>query len=227
MFRYVCCGAVKLCKIKCNSSISFIMQRSCTAELSVVCTLAKDKSFFGVSANFYWHLGPGKLWGWKFQLGNSKLQHSLECTIVSAKWGSCLVSGLPQISLEANYYYLIVLSVWIRASQKNVCARWGRVKLLSVPDRGDRLFFSVFARFIDIGKEEEVKSHQILQLPEQFHSLPDQAVEIIVCRVKPTDAETNWHPKVSCSSSHSALKTQQSCALHQLAELLIIMHFKL
>uniref|UniRef100_A0A671U2Z6 RNA helicase n=1 Tax=Sparus aurata TaxID=8175 RepID=A0A671U2Z6_SPAAU len=72
-----------------------------------------------------------------------------------------------------------------------------RVKLLSVPDRGDRLFFSVFARFIDIGKEEEVKSHQILQLPEQFHSLPDQAVEIIVCRVKPTDAETNWHPKVT------------------------------
>lgn len=53
MFRYVCCGAVKLCKIKCNSSISFIMQRSCTAELSVVCTLDKDKSFFGVSANFY------------------------------------------------------------------------------------------------------------------------------------------------------------------------------
>lgn len=98
------------------------------------------------------------------------------------------------------------------------------MKLLSVPDRGDRLFFSVFARFIDIGKEEEVKSHQILQLPEQFHSLPDQAVEIIVCRVKPTDAETNWHPKVSCSSTHSALKTQQSCALHQLAELLIIMH---
>lgn len=60
---------------------------------------------------------------WKFQLGNSKLQHSLERTIVSAKCGSCLVSGLPQISLEANYYYLIVLSVWIRASQKNVCAR--------------------------------------------------------------------------------------------------------
>ncbi|XP_073327464.1 putative ATP-dependent RNA helicase TDRD12 [Pagrus major] len=72
-----------------------------------------------------------------------------------------------------------------------------RVKMLSVPDRGDRLFFSVFVRFIDVGKEEEVKSHQILQLPEQFHSLPGQAVEIIVCRVKPADAETNWHPKVT------------------------------
>nr|XP_033490636.1 putative ATP-dependent RNA helicase TDRD12 isoform X1 [Epinephelus lanceolatus]XP_033490637.1 putative ATP-dependent RNA helicase TDRD12 isoform X1 [Epinephelus lanceolatus] len=72
-----------------------------------------------------------------------------------------------------------------------------RVKILSVPDRGDRLFFSVLVRFIDVGKEEEVKSHQILQLPEQFHSLPGQAIEIIVCRVKPVDAEIDWHPKVT------------------------------
>ncbi|XP_034077670.1 putative ATP-dependent RNA helicase TDRD12 [Gymnodraco acuticeps] len=72
-----------------------------------------------------------------------------------------------------------------------------RVKVLSVPDRGDRLFFTVFVRFIDVGKEKEVKSHQILKLPERFHSLPGQAVEIIVCRVKPVDAETDWHPKVT------------------------------
>ncbi|XP_005936446.1 putative ATP-dependent RNA helicase TDRD12 isoform X2 [Haplochromis burtoni] len=72
-----------------------------------------------------------------------------------------------------------------------------RVKLLSVPDRGGRLFFSVVACFIDMGKEEEVKSYQILELPEQFHSLPGQAVEIVVCRVKPIDSETSWHPKVT------------------------------
>ncbi|XP_053175396.1 putative ATP-dependent RNA helicase TDRD12 [Scomber japonicus] len=72
-----------------------------------------------------------------------------------------------------------------------------RVKVLCVPDVRDRLFYCVFVRFIDIGKEEEVKSHQILQLPEQFHSLPDQAIEIIVCRVKPVDAEIDWHPKVT------------------------------
>ncbi|CAB1459642.1 unnamed protein product [Pleuronectes platessa] len=72
-----------------------------------------------------------------------------------------------------------------------------RVKILSVPDRGDHLFFTVLVRFIDIGKEEEVKSHQILQLPEQFHSLSCQAVEIIVCRIKPVDAEIDWHPKVT------------------------------
>ncbi|XP_008302968.1 putative ATP-dependent RNA helicase TDRD12 [Stegastes partitus] len=72
-----------------------------------------------------------------------------------------------------------------------------RVKILSLPDRDDCLFFSVCAEFIDVGKEEEVRSHQILHLPEQFQSLPGQAVEIIICRVKPVDAENNWHPKVT------------------------------
>ncbi|XP_028323666.1 putative ATP-dependent RNA helicase TDRD12 isoform X3 [Gouania willdenowi] len=72
-----------------------------------------------------------------------------------------------------------------------------RVKILSVPDPGGRLFFSVLVRFIDVGKEKEVKSHQFLVLPECFHSLPAQAVELVVCRVKPADAETDWHPKVT------------------------------
>ncbi|KAM9753696.1 putative ATP-dependent RNA helicase TDRD12 [Menidia menidia] len=71
-----------------------------------------------------------------------------------------------------------------------------RVKVLSLPDSVGSLFFSVLVRFIDVGKEEEVKSHQILQLPEPFQSLPAQAVEVIVCRVKPVHAETDWHPKV-------------------------------
>ncbi|KAM8861059.1 putative ATP-dependent RNA helicase TDRD12 [Synchiropus picturatus] len=72
-----------------------------------------------------------------------------------------------------------------------------RVKVLSVLDRGDRLFFSVLAEFIDVGKKEEVRAHQLLPLPESFHSLPSQAVEIILCQLKPTDAETQWHPKVT------------------------------
>ncbi|XP_077425184.1 putative ATP-dependent RNA helicase TDRD12 isoform X2 [Vanacampus margaritifer] len=72
-----------------------------------------------------------------------------------------------------------------------------RVKVLTVPDTKGRLFFSVLVRFVDIGKVEEVKSHQILQLPEKFHSFPGHAVEMIVCQVKPADAETDWHPKVT------------------------------
>uniref|UniRef100_A0A3P8T9Q8 RNA helicase n=1 Tax=Amphiprion percula TaxID=161767 RepID=A0A3P8T9Q8_AMPPE len=72
-----------------------------------------------------------------------------------------------------------------------------RVKIISVPDGHNCLFFSICVWYIDVGKEEEVKSYQVLHLPEQFHSLPGQAVEIIVCRVKPVDAENNWHPKVT------------------------------
>lgn len=71
-----------------------------------------------------------------------------------------------------------------------------RVKILSIPEHGDSLFFAVLVDFIDVGKEDEVKSHQILQLPEQFQSLPGQAIEMVICRVKPADAEKDWHPKV-------------------------------
>ncbi|KAM4734527.1 putative ATP-dependent RNA helicase TDRD12 [Anableps anableps] len=72
-----------------------------------------------------------------------------------------------------------------------------RVKILSLPDHGERLFYNVLVRFIDIGKECDVKSHQILELPPQFHSLPNQAIEMVVCRMKPVDAEIKWHPKVT------------------------------
>ncbi|XP_004086289.2 putative ATP-dependent RNA helicase TDRD12 isoform X1 [Oryzias latipes] len=71
-----------------------------------------------------------------------------------------------------------------------------RVKILSLPKNGKSQFFCVYVRFIDVGREKEVKSYQMLKLPESFHSLPEQAVEIIVCGVKPADAETDWHPKV-------------------------------
>ncbi|PWA19901.1 hypothetical protein CCH79_00016596, partial [Gambusia affinis] len=72
-----------------------------------------------------------------------------------------------------------------------------RVKILALPDHGQSIFYKVLVQFIDIGKESDVKSHQILELPPQFHSLPHQAVEMVVCRVKPADAEIEWHPKVT------------------------------
>lgn len=74
------------------------------------------------------------------------------------------------------------------------------MKILSVSDRSDCLFSSNVVWFIDVGKMEEVKSYQLLELPQQYHSVPGQAVEMIVCRVRPADSEKDWHPKVSCSS---------------------------
>ncbi|XP_034163027.2 putative ATP-dependent RNA helicase TDRD12 isoform X1 [Pangasianodon hypophthalmus] len=72
-----------------------------------------------------------------------------------------------------------------------------RVCVTMVPDKGDRLFSSVTARFVDEGRIQEVKSHQLLQLPPEFQSLSGQAVEIILCRAQPIDGEMDWNPKVT------------------------------
>ncbi|XP_053496879.1 putative ATP-dependent RNA helicase TDRD12 [Ictalurus furcatus] len=72
-----------------------------------------------------------------------------------------------------------------------------RVCLTKVPEKGGQLFSSVTARFVDEGRIQEVKSHQLLQLPPEFQSLPDQAVEIILCMARPIDGEMDWNPKVT------------------------------
>ncbi|XP_041123677.1 putative ATP-dependent RNA helicase TDRD12 [Polyodon spathula] len=72
-----------------------------------------------------------------------------------------------------------------------------RVQALDIPEKGDCLFYSISVRFIDEGRAGEVREHQLLCLPSEFQSLPPQAVEFIVCRVKPIDNEIEWNPKVS------------------------------
>ncbi|XP_053341877.1 putative ATP-dependent RNA helicase TDRD12 [Clarias gariepinus] len=72
-----------------------------------------------------------------------------------------------------------------------------RVCVTMVPDKGDRLFNSVTVRFVDEGRVQEMKSHQLLQLPLEFQNLPGQAVEIILCRAQPIDGEIDWNPKVT------------------------------
>ncbi|KAJ8407914.1 hypothetical protein AAFF_G00269580 [Aldrovandia affinis] len=72
-----------------------------------------------------------------------------------------------------------------------------RIQVLVVPDKGQRIFSSVKVRFLDEGREQEVKAHQLLMLPSRFHSLPPQALELIVCRAKPIDGEEDWNPKVN------------------------------
>ncbi|KAL1247878.1 hypothetical protein QQF64_023254 [Cirrhinus molitorella] len=74
---------------------------------------------------------------------------------------------------------------------------YNRVRVTEVPEKGEQLFSSVTACFIDEGRTQEVKSHQLLQLPPQFQDLPGQAVEIILCRAQPVDGEVDWNPKVT------------------------------
>ncbi|KAL8194880.1 UNVERIFIED_CONTAM: hypothetical protein K2H54_037528, partial [Gekko kuhli] len=73
-----------------------------------------------------------------------------------------------------------------------------RVQVLEVAAKEENcVFYSIHIKYIDEGQSGQVQNYQLLHLPEKFQVLPPQAVEFIVCRVKPIDKETEWHPKVT------------------------------
>uniref|UniRef100_A0A670ZU42 Putative ATP-dependent RNA helicase TDRD12 n=1 Tax=Pseudonaja textilis TaxID=8673 RepID=A0A670ZU42_PSETE len=73
-----------------------------------------------------------------------------------------------------------------------------RVQVLDVEQKEEPgAFYNVDIKYIDEGRTGYVQNQHLLSLPEQFQALPPQAVEFIVCRVKPIDNEAEWHPKVS------------------------------
>ncbi|XP_061201876.1 putative ATP-dependent RNA helicase TDRD12 isoform X2 [Neopsephotus bourkii] len=73
-----------------------------------------------------------------------------------------------------------------------------RVQVLEIYSKEEEnLFFSVKIKYIDEGRITQVQSCQLLHLPARFQCLPPQAVEFVVCRVKPIDKETEWNPKVT------------------------------
>ncbi|XP_025281014.1 putative ATP-dependent RNA helicase TDRD12 isoform X1 [Canis lupus baileyi] len=63
----------------------------------------------------------------------------------------------------------------------------------------------VLVKFIDEGRTGLITRDQLLRLPEKFHALPPQAVEFIVCRVKPADNEVEWNPKVTRYIHHKII----------------------
>ncbi|XP_007165118.2 putative ATP-dependent RNA helicase TDRD12 isoform X1 [Balaenoptera acutorostrata] len=73
-----------------------------------------------------------------------------------------------------------------------------RVQVLEMSQKEDTWALdNVLVKFIDEGRTKLIARDQLLHLPESFHTLPPQAVEFIVCRVKPTDNEIEWNPKVT------------------------------
>ncbi|KAB0350502.1 hypothetical protein FD754_015359 [Muntiacus muntjak] len=73
-----------------------------------------------------------------------------------------------------------------------------RVQVLEMSQKEDTWALdNVLVKFIDEGRTGLVTRDQLLHLPERFHTLPPQAVEFIVCRVKPVDNEIEWNPKVT------------------------------
>ncbi|NWI59473.1 DBP2 helicase, partial [Calyptomena viridis] len=73
-----------------------------------------------------------------------------------------------------------------------------RVQVVDIPAKEEENpVCKVTIKYVDEGRTSQVNSDQLLQLPAQFQSLPPQAVEFIVCRVKPIDNEMEWNPQVT------------------------------
>ncbi|NXM11340.1 DDX17 helicase, partial [Ploceus nigricollis] len=72
-----------------------------------------------------------------------------------------------------------------------------RVQVVETPAKDEENVYKVTVKYIDEGRTSQVNSDQLLHLPAKFQSLPPQAVEIIICRVKPIDNEVEWNPKVT------------------------------
>ncbi|XP_066205270.1 putative ATP-dependent RNA helicase TDRD12 isoform X2 [Saccopteryx leptura] len=81
-----------------------------------------------------------------------------------------------------------------------------RVQVLEVSQKEDTWSLdNVLVKFIDEGRTGLITRDQLLHLPPNFHTLPPQAVEFIVCRVKPADNETEWNPKVTRYIHHKII----------------------
>ncbi|NWZ34721.1 DDX17 helicase, partial [Brachypodius atriceps] len=77
-----------------------------------------------------------------------------------------------------------------------------RVQVTETPAKDEENVCKVTIKYIDEGRTSQVNSDQLLHLPARFQSLPPQAVEIVVCRVKPIDNEAEWNPKVTDHINH-------------------------
>ncbi|XP_006867448.1 PREDICTED: putative ATP-dependent RNA helicase TDRD12 [Chrysochloris asiatica] len=81
-----------------------------------------------------------------------------------------------------------------------------RVQVLEISQKEDPWALdNVLVKFIDEGRTRLVTRDQLFHLPESFHTLPPQAVELIVCRVRPADSEMEWNPKVTRYIHHKII----------------------
>ncbi|NXG16885.1 DDX17 helicase, partial [Grallaria varia] len=82
-------------------------------------------------------------------------------------------------------------------------ALYHRVQVVDIPAKEEeKSVCKVTIKYIDEGRTSQVNGDQLLHLPARFQSLPPQAVEFVVCRVKPIDNEMEWNPKVTDDIHH-------------------------
>nr|XP_054496958.1 putative ATP-dependent RNA helicase TDRD12 [Agelaius phoeniceus] len=90
-------------------------------------------------------------------------------------------------------------SVFYGLREEAICHR---VQVVETAAKDEENAYKVTIKYIDEGRTSQVNNDQLLHLPVKFQSLPPQAVEIIVCRVKPIDNEVEWNPKVTDHINH-------------------------
>ncbi|XP_067854083.1 putative ATP-dependent RNA helicase TDRD12 isoform X2 [Heptranchias perlo] len=121
--------------------------------------------------------------------------------------------GNPPVSMEEDYLRLLkdMADYYKEANhrkpveQLEVSAVYGleeeiysRVQLVALPQKAESAVLSnAGVKYIDSGQTRQVMHKQLLELPAKFQVLPPQAVEFIVCRVKPIDNEMDWNPQLS------------------------------
>uniref|UniRef100_UPI00398F1961 putative ATP-dependent RNA helicase TDRD12 isoform X2 n=1 Tax=Pristiophorus japonicus TaxID=55135 RepID=UPI00398F1961 len=75
---------------------------------------------------------------------------------------------------------------------------YSRVQLIALPQKAESAILrNAGVKYIDSGQTGQVMQKQLLELPVKFQVLPSQAVEFIICSVKPIDNEMDWNPRVS------------------------------
>ncbi|NXY32913.1 DBP2 helicase, partial [Pomatorhinus ruficollis] len=90
-------------------------------------------------------------------------------------------------------------SVFYGLCEATICHR---VQVVETPAKDEENVCKVTVKYIDEGRTSQVNSDQLLHLPAEFQNLPPQAVEIVVCGVKPIDNEVEWNPKVTDHINH-------------------------
>ncbi|NXF05830.1 DBP2 helicase, partial [Smithornis capensis] len=123
-----------------------------------------------------------------------------------------------------NYFEVPRHRVSVNAVEKSVFyglqegALCHRVQVVDIPAKEEEnSVCKVTIKYVDEGRTSQVNSDQLLQLPARFQSLPPQAVEFIVCRVKPIDNEIEWSPKVTNYIRHKIKgKTHHAKVVHTL-----------
>ncbi|NXL80913.1 DDX17 helicase, partial [Leptocoma aspasia] len=94
-----------------------------------------------------------------------------------------------------------------------------RVQVVESPAKDEENVYKVTIKYIDEGRTSQVNSDQLLHLPAKFQSLLPQAVEIVVCRVKPIDNEVEWNPEVTDYINHKIKgKLHHAKVLHTLGK---------